>query len=139
MIVQGEIVGRWVCEKAGGSWTHICQAIGLEKNNKLVAGIMYDAYTGASIMMSSRIDNPELVTREWLYAIVDYPFNKLNVKRVSAITNVNNHKAIKANEHWGFKREHVLRDYFPDGDAILYCMFKDECRWLKLGNRYGIH
>lgn len=135
MIVCGEAVGKWVVEKSGGAWTHVCRAIGQVYDGKLIAGVMYDGYTGSNIAMSSRIDDPRHVSREWIWAMLDYPFNKLQVKRVSAITNVNNLKAQKVNERLGFRREAVLGDYFPDGDAILYVMRREDCdRFLRSRN-----
>lgn len=137
MLVMGEAVGRWVCEKAGGTWTPICQAIGQMHDGQLIAGIMYDAYTGASIAMHSRVDDPRRVSRQWIWAIFDYPFNQLKVKRVTGLVSMANKKAQETNEHLGWKRETTIADYFPDGDAIIYVMRRDECRWLKLGERYA--
>ena len=130
MIVQGEFVGRWVCEKAGGQWTDICQAIGEMKDGELVAGLMYDGYTGSSIASHSRCDNPKKVSREFFKAIFDYPFNKLKVKRLTGLVCIANKKAQRVNEHLGFKREAVLADYFPEGDAIVYIMRPEDCRFL---------
>ena len=136
MIVSGEEVGRWVCEKAGGSWTHLCTAIGQMYEGKLIAGIMYDGYTGASIAMHSRCDDPRHVSRKFFWAIFDYPFNKLGLKRVTGIVSTANIKAQETNEHLGWQRETTLADYFPDGDAIIYIMRREDCRWLALGKRY---
>ena len=56
-LVQGEIVGRWVAEKAETSWNENSNALGLEdENGNLVAGLLYTDYTGASIAMSSRVE-----------------------------------------------------------------------------------
>lgn len=137
MIVTGQAVGEWVVAKAGGHWTHLCQAIGWESNGVPVAGIMYDGYTGSSIAMHSRCDDPRKVSREWLWAIFDYPFNKLKVKRVTGVVSTANEKAQKTNEHLGWKRETVISDYFPDGDGIIYIMRPEDCRWLKLGEKYA--
>ncbi len=132
MIVTGEVVGRWVAEKAHVHWTPICRAIGLMRGGKLVAGIMYDGFTGASIAMHSRCDNPRAVSREWLFAIFDYPFNQLGCKRVTGLVSTENKVAQATNEHLGWKRETVLKDYFLDGDGIVYVMRKEDCRWLKV-------
>lgn len=129
------VVGPWVAEKAGGEWTGGA-AIGVEDENGLFVGVMYDGFTGSNIMVHSRCDKPTKVPSKFYWMIFDYPFNQLKVKRVSAIVNVNNQRAIKVNEHSGFQREHVLRDYFPDGDAILYVMYKDDCRFLR--GRYAL-
>lgn len=136
MIVQGQEVGEWVTEKSGGHWTHLCTAIGEVKNGELVAGVVYDGFTHSSISMHSRIDNPKLVSREFYWAIFDYPFNQLKVNRITGIVKTSNKKAIQLNEKLNFKREALLRNYFPNDDAIIYVLWPQDCRFLKLGKRY---
>lgn len=137
MIVFGEAVGRWVCEKAGGEWTHICQAIGQVYEGKLIVGVVYDGYTGASIAIHSRCDDPRHVSRRFYWTIFDYPFNQLKVKRLTGLVSTANKAAQRVDEHLGFKREAVLKDYFMDGDGIVYVMRKEDCKWLELGKRYA--
>jgi hypothetical protein len=127
-------VGEWVCEKAGGIVTEACSAIGVERDGKLVAGIMY---TGASIAMHSRCDDPAHVPRRFFFLIFDYPFNQLKVKRVTGIVSRANDKAIRVNTHLGWKYETTISDYFPDGDALVLIMRREDCRWLALGARYN--
>lgn len=124
-------ISRWVCEKAGGVPQPNDTGIAIEVDGVLVVGMRYDGYTESSIAMHSRVDDPHRVTREWLRQIFDYPFNQLKVKRVTGLVSSANERAQKTNEHLGWKRETVLADYFPDGDGIVYRMYKDECRWLK--------
>lgn len=133
-IFDAERVGKWVCEKAGGQYKEGNTAIGVEKDGELIIGIMYDGYTGSNICMHSRCDNPRIVPKKFYWMIFDYPFNQLNVKVVHVIVCETNSKAIKVNEHLGFKREAVLGDYFPEGDAIVYVMRRDDCRFL--GEKY---
>ena len=136
MIVVGEVVARWVAEKTGSNWTHLCRGVGLALHGQLVAGIMYDAFTGSSIAMHSRVDDPRKVNREWLFSIFDYPFNQLGCKRVTGLVSSANLRAQRTNEHLGWKRETVLKDYFLDGDGIVYVMRQEDCRWLNFkGNR----
>jgi hypothetical protein len=134
---DSKYVGTWVLEKAGGQWTEDMTAIGEEVDGKLVAGIVYDAFTGASIAMHSRVEDAAKVSRKWLWMIFDYVFNQLKCKRATGIVPSWNIKAQKTNEHLGWKRETTLADYFPGGNAIIYIMRPEDCRWLKLGARYG--
>lgn len=131
IVYDGQVIGPWVVEKAGGCYIPHNTGIAIEDESGLVAGIMYDGYTGASISMHSRVDNAKKVTREWLRQIFDYPFNQLKVKRVTGLVSSANERAIKTNEHLGWKRETTLADYFPDGDGIVYIMRREDCRWLK--------
>ena len=126
-----------MCEKANGHWTHLCQAIGQTTNDELVIAVVYNGYTGTSISIHSRCDKPAKVSREFYWAIFNYPFNVLKVKRLTGLVSTANLKAQRLNEHIGFERETVLKDYFPDGDGIVYVMRPENCRFLKLGERYA--
>lgn len=127
---DNEKVGEWVVEKAGGQYHDGNIGIGLERNGSLIAGIMYDGYTGSSIAMHSRCDDPAYVTRSFYWMIFDYPFNQLKLKRVTGLVSTGNPGAQKINEKLGWKRETTLSDYFPDGDGIVYIMRREDCRWL---------
>ena len=130
---DSELVGKWVCEKSGGSYHQGATGIGIVKHGQLEVGIMYDGFTGrgGSIMMSSRCDNPKATSKWFYWAIFDYPFNQLGVKRCSVLVHENNERALNLNIKLGFVRDTVIKDYFPDGDAVLLAMYKKDCRWLK--------
>lgn len=130
---DSELVGKWVTEKAGGRYTKGATGIGIIKDGKLEVGIMYDGFTGrgGSILMSSRCDNPKATSKWFYWAIFDYPFNQLGVKRCNVLVHENNERALKLNIKLGFVRDTVIKDYFPDGDAVLLAMYKKDCRWLK--------
>jgi len=132
-VFDAERVGRWVTEKAGGTYTHICQAIGVEMDGELKVGVMYNGFTGAggSISMHWRCDDPKATSKTFFWMAFDFPFNQLGVCVVYGIVNSNNHKAKQIDEKLGFKREHVLQGYFPDGEGILYSMTREQCRWIK--------
>ena len=130
---DSELVGKWVVEKAGGRYSQGATGIGIIKNGELAVGIMYDGFTGAggSIMMYSRCDNPKATSRWFYWAIFDYPFNQLGVKRCNVLVHENNERALNLNIKLGFVGDTVIKDYFPDGDAVLLAMYKKDCRWLK--------
>jgi hypothetical protein len=49
---QPERIGPWVSEKTGGRWSPgRGTAIGLEKDGELVAGVLYDDFNGANVLM----------------------------------------------------------------------------------------
>ena len=128
------IVGPWVCEKAGGIPRSDNPSIGLIKDGVLIAGMYYDGYTGSSIAMHSRCDDPRHVTKTFYWMIFDYPFNQLKVKRVTGLVSTANLAAQRVNEKLGWKRETTLSDYFPDGNGIVYVMRREDCRWLRVAH-----
>jgi len=129
---QNERVGRWVIEKAGGVWSEGNISIGIEKDGVLKAGIMYDAYTGINGSISSyfRCDDPKVMTKFFYKIAFDYPFNVAKVKRLTNIVNENNLHSREITERLGFTEETRIENYFPDGNAIIYKMFRQQCRWI---------
>lgn len=134
--IFGEEVGRWVCAEAGGQWDDAAQAIGQTYNGKLIAGILYNGYTGSNIFMHSRCDDPKHVSRKFYWMIFDYPFNQLLVKRATGVVCDNNDKARRVNEKLGWVYETTIGDHFPTGNAIIYKMYRHDCRWLNLSEKY---
>ena len=132
IVTDHERIGRWVIEKAGGVWCDSNKAIGIEKDGALKAGIMYDAYTGVggSISAYFRCDDPKVITRYFYRIAFDYPFNVAKVNRLTNIVNSVNTHSRDITERIGFTKETQIEGYFPDGDAIVYRMWRHECRWI---------
>lgn len=133
LVLDPDLVGPWVAAKSGCDYKPGDATIGWERNGELIAGVLYSDYNEANIQIHSRVDG--YVPMEWYWTIFDYPFKQLGVKRLTGIVYCTNLKAQKLNEHLGFQREAILRNYFPEADAIVYVMFKDDCRFL--GEKYG--
>jgi hypothetical protein len=130
-------IGEWVCEGIGMEYADGNPGIALETDGELKIGVMYESYTGegGSIMLFGRCDDPKYATRTFYHHIFSYPFDQLGVKVVYAVVNENNLRARRLDEHLGFIKEHVMKDYFPDGDAILYAMRRENCRWINAVKR----
>lgn len=111
-----------------------CIGIGLEEDGELIAGVVYNWYTGPSISMHVAAEpGRRWLNRDFLYRCFAYPFIQLKCNRVTGVVRVDNLDAQRFDEHLGFKREGVIRQGAEDKtDFILYGMLKDECRWLEL-------
>lgn len=102
-------------------------------NGELIAGIWYEGFNGANINIHvAAVPGRRWMTREFLYYTFHYPFNECGVRRVTGIVPESNADARRFDEHIGFTLETRLKDAAPDGDLLIYRMFKDECRWLRL-------
>lgn len=132
MIVDNdhERVGKWIQDHGGGFYRDGCKCVGLEKNNELIAGVMYDYFNGASIYahiaIAGRLD------REFLWYIFYYPFVQLNAKIIIGLVASDNHKARRLDEHLGFKLITEIKDGHPSGSLLIYGMYKHECKWLRI-------
>lgn len=137
-----DFVGRWVCERAGGEWSGVGATFGLVERDggkdTLIAGVLFDSFNGANINMHvAALPGRRWMTREFLFAVFDYPFRQLGVKRITGLVAASNADARRFDEHIGFKLEATLKDAHPDGDLLVYCMTREDCRWLQLRSRYG--
>jgi len=129
---EDERVGAWVAERVSATTFGPFTAIGLERNGELVAGLVYNMFTGPSINMHVALDPIlRMVSREHLAIAFGYPFNQLKCKRITGRVHALNFKAQRFDEHLGFIREGIERCGAADGaDIILYGMLRAECRWL---------
>ena len=128
--VDAELVGPWVCEKAGGTWIKgRGSAIGLIKK-ELVAGVLYEDWNGANIVCHIA-GIGRWATRDYLRIIFDYPFLQLGAKRITVPVASENLTSRKFVEHLGFELEATLKDAHPAGDILIYRMTPAMCRYLK--------
>jgi len=129
---QNERVVDWVAQRVDEHAFEQAVGIGLEEDGELIAGVVYNLYTGPSICMHvAAVPGRRWMTRDYLYRCFAYPFIQLQCNRITGLVRVDNLEAQKFDEHLGFKREGLLRRACEDGtDMILYGMLKEECRFL---------
>jgi RimJ/RimL family protein N-acetyltransferase len=115
--------------------------IGLEEDGELIAGVVYNLYTGPSICMHvAAAEGKRWMTREYLWRCFAYPFIQLKCNRITGLVREDNLAAQRFDEHLGFKREGLLRQACTDGtNLILYGMLREECRWLGVKNGAMAH
>lgn len=138
VIGQDEVVGPWVSWLTGGMWTpQRGTTIGLAEDGKLIAGVLYEDFNKTNIAAHiAGLPDKKWMCRMFLWAMFDYPFNQLKVKRITGVVAASNLAARRFDEHLGFTLEATLKDAHPDGDLLIYCMRREQCRWLSLGKRY---
>lgn len=133
-IISDELVGHWVAEKlSSGYFAARSNAIGLVKDDRLIAGVIYENWNGRSIMCHIAVEGR--LTRRYVGAIFDYAFNVCNVEKIIVPVESHNLRSVKLIENMGFTEEGRIKDCQPEGDTILYTMTKGDCRFL--GDRYG--
>lgn len=137
MLTIGDHVVSWVAQHMRrGEGYGLSQGIGWLKNGCLVAGVVYNEYNHVNINMHVASVGRHWLSREFLWAAFDYPFNQLGVKRISAFVEDDNRAAIRFDEHLGFKHEaRMVGAYEHDGkvgDILLLKMLREDCRWLNL-------
>lgn len=97
--------------------------------NQLMGAVLYTNYRGPSIEMTCA-GEPGWLTRTHLREFFAYPFLQLGCRRVTGIVHRKNKHARKINERLGFKLEGVCRHGFENGDACVYGLTREDCKWI---------
>lgn len=131
-----EYIASFVSLMGGGGPFREYTALGLMRNGELVAGVVYNFYTGTNICMHIGAKPGRMwLNREFLHAAFDYPFNELGCRRVTGLVPKKNKDARRFDEHLGFKLEGCMRQALADDDMLIYGMTrKDAQRWLCLAS-----
>lgn len=128
-------VGEFVSRLMGNEGWSGFGAIGVEEDGELIAGAVYDNYNGASISMHiAALPGKRWMMRKALWFAFYYPFCQLNVNRISGFVSASNREAQRFAQHLGFELEACMKDAHPDGDVLVYRMFKEDCRFLEMKN-----
>jgi RimJ/RimL family protein N-acetyltransferase len=129
---ENDRVVSWVAQRIDEQRFEGAIGIGLEEDGELIAGVVFNMYTGPSICMHvAAVPGKRWMTREYLWRCFAYPFVQLGCHRITGLVRVDNLEAQKFDEHLGFKREGLLRRACDDGtDMILYGMLRDECVYI---------
>lgn len=125
-------MGEWVktrIPEIGPSWGEWYQAIGLEEDGKLIAGVVYNLYSGADIAMHVAGEGRWL-RGEFTHAAFGYPFLQLKTRRVSSYTASRNETSIRLQIGLGFEYEGRMRHALPDDDVLIFGLLKEHCRYL---------
>jgi len=131
---QDELVRNWVAERVDEDRFQSDVAIGLAEDGELIAGVVYNMFTGPSISMHvAAMPGRRWMTKDFLWRAFAYPFIQLGCQRVTGLVREDNLDAQRFDEHLGFVREGLLRSACEDGqNMILYGMLRKECRWLEI-------
>ena len=131
LCLDAERVGPWVCERAGGAWVKgRGTAIGRLVDGELVAGVLYEDFTGANIVCHiAGVGN--WATRKFLGVIFQYPFIQLKCRRITVPVASDNQKSICMVKKMGFELECVLEQANPNSDILLFRMFASQCKYLE--------
>lgn len=132
---RDEEVIAWVAPRLDERPDHFegCTAIGLERDGELIAGVIYNFYTGSSISMNcAAIPGRMWLNRDFLFRVFAYPFIQLGCRRVTSFVRADNLDAMCFNLKLGFRIEGRVRQGCEDGtDMWMLGMLRNECRFLE--------
>lgn len=130
---ERERVMRFVAERVDAQTFRNYQAIGLENDGELVAGVVFDNKSGASICMHVASNGSRhWMTPAYMAACFRYPFIQEKCNLIIGLVRADNTDAQRFDEHLGFKKRGQLPQACTDGtDLIVYGMTKQECRFIE--------
>jgi len=133
IVTDAQRIGPWVCERAGGTWVSgRGSAIGIEKDGELVAGVLFEDFNHANVLMHVAGKGKYWLNREFLWFSFYYPFEQLRVKRITVVIPSSNKESLRFAKHLGFVPEATLEDAHPDGNLEILVMRRNQCRWLEI-------
>jgi RimJ/RimL family protein N-acetyltransferase len=107
-------------------------AIGVvSEDGRALGGVVFHNYQPRfrNIEVSFASETPRWLTRNLIRQILAYPFDQLACQRITAITPKRAKAARAFLDHFGFKREGVVRRGFGNDDAVISGMLKRE--WMR--------
>jgi RimJ/RimL family protein N-acetyltransferase len=105
--------------------------IGIEKEGKLIGGIVFHEFNGSNFYIHVASDHPKRwVTREWLHSVFSYAFDVCKAKRITGIVPESNQVALNFDLSVGFEIEARLKDAHPKGDMLVIKMTRETCKWI---------
>lgn len=133
IIFNDPLVTKIIANAIPASRSDADVSIALAKDDELVGGVIYKEFTGESLRMSAHAFRSNWGTRDFLWAVFDYPFNQLGVPRVYTHCRASRLDVIEFDHRLGFKDVAVLPGvYMGDVAAIVMKMERAECRWLNI-------
>lgn len=129
-----EFLGPWLAEKQGITWVPGSGVtLGLiADSGEILAVVAFDEYNGANLGMHvAAVPGSHWLNREFLWYSFFYPFEQLRCKRITTVVASCNSQVRRFMENLGFTLEATLKDAHPEGDLLIYVMFKAQCRWIK--------
>lgn len=120
--MTGDSVARFVSEQCGVWFSEPMIAIGYAVNGTVRGGVVLNGWNGRNVDVSVGHDAPSWPS-SFLSYIHDYVWNVMKAERATMVVR-------PENEHFclrlGAVREGVLRRFYPDSDAVVCGLFKEE-------------
>lgn len=131
IVNDADRVMPWVMERTQDNFPRGCEAaLGAEVDGELLAGVVYDHYTGPCVTATIAIDHKNL-NRAFVNAMFRYPFEQLGVEKIIVYVNSSNKESMLLARKLDFDVEAVVEEVYPDGDMMILSLYKEQCKWLE--------
>jgi RimJ/RimL family protein N-acetyltransferase len=127
----------WLSEVGKFEYPQNTACIGQEKDGELIAVVGYNCFLPNSCQIHVASTDVRWLSKNLLFAIFDYPFNKLKVKVIIAPICKDNVKSLNLCRKLGFEQVADIPYGHPNGDLIIVTMKRNQCKWLLQGEGNG--
>lgn|SRR5574341_937715 len=130
-IATGPQVLAWAAHQLNTPSFGPAEALGICRDGRLLAAIVYSDYNGANMEMAIASIDPRWCSKAALRIAFAIPFIQHNCLRVSTVVSVHNEKARDLAERLGFKIEGFHPKALRGGsDAFSLGLLRENCRWI---------
>jgi hypothetical protein len=127
MMVYGAPVARYVAQKVGQEFVPPFTAIGVEENGEVVAGGVFNHWTGCDVHLSIASE-PGKITRLFLKTMGEYVRDKLCCERVTFVTE--SPLVVSMALRLGAEHEGRMRNHFgPGRDGLVLGILKQDWKF----------
>lgn len=124
MIVTDERVALFVGERCGTIIYPPYTCMGMERDGKVTAGVVFNCFTGNDVEMTVA-GEARAFTRQFYHAVRNYVFNQMGCLRISATTE--SAQVVELAKRLGAQTEGCKRNHFGIGrDGIVLGILKEE-------------
>jgi RimJ/RimL family protein N-acetyltransferase len=128
---EDERVAQWVESRVGFGLGRPATAIGLQRQGKIIAGVMYTHYSERGSISAHIAGEGHWCSRRFLHTIFYYPFRQLKVRRITCYVESRHYKSRALCEHLGFTLESLMERATATDDVLIYRLFNEDCKWVK--------
>lgn len=133
IVIGGERRGHAIAEAAGTVFNPLGDVvIARVEAGSLYGGVIFTAWTGASIRCHVAGFCTNWGNRELLWTVFDYAFRHANCNVILVDVPTSNSRSIDFCKHLGFSAAVEIPEIFPDGSLTIMTMRRGACRWLSL-------
>lgn len=134
-----DILLSWAADRLGMGFFSDARAIGWGTIDDIRAVAVYERWTGTDCSVHLVSDQrPGWLAKEFIVAGFAYPFVLGGLRRMTGLVPESNSRAVRLNQHFGFRIEGRLRRGADDGgDIIVMGMLQEECPFITKGQAHG--
>jgi RimJ/RimL family protein N-acetyltransferase len=132
-----EELRNWLSKVGNNVYPQETKCIGQEKDGQLIAVVGYNNFTEKLCQIHVASTDVYWLNKDLLFAIFDYPFNKVGVKVILAPICKDNHKSLNLCRKLGFVKVADIPYAHKDGDLVIMAMKRNQCKWLQQGEGNG--